>query len=162
MKKIVLMSLLFAGFASTLNSSEPMSQQYEDAALILKMPDDLQTLGLEYGADFDQIKRAYRQLGLRYHPDKNPEGSSRFKAIAEAYSRLEQLQKRGLLGKAMDAPSEGGVVVPDHGQHDMPGAHGGGIGPAWTWGQPLSAQQAENSLRKLIPGVEQLKDMVRV
>ena len=36
----------------------------------------------------DKIKRNYRKLALKYHPDKNPNGEEQFKRIAEAYEVL--------------------------------------------------------------------------
>ncbi len=54
-------------------------------------------LGLTRGASAEDIKRAYRQLALKYHPDRNPgdrEAEEKFKAGAEAYSVLGDPQKR--------------------------------------------------------------------
>ncbi|XP_017277102.1 dnaJ (Hsp40) homolog, subfamily C, member 5 gamma b isoform X2 [Kryptolebias marmoratus] len=54
-------------------------------------------LGLEKGASPDEIKRAYRKLALRHHPDKNPdnpEAAERFKEINNANSILSDENKR--------------------------------------------------------------------
>lgn len=47
-------------------------------------------LGLEKGADEDQIKKAYRRLALLYHPDRNnaADAEEKFKEISEAYAVL--------------------------------------------------------------------------
>lgn len=54
-------------------------------------------LGVSRDADEKEIKRAYRQLALKYHPDKNPDDSQaeeRFKEINEAYEVLGDRTKR--------------------------------------------------------------------
>jgi curved DNA-binding protein len=56
-------------------------------------------LGIPYNADSDLIRRAYRSLARRYHPDHNPndpEAEDRFKAINEAYQVLSDPEKRML------------------------------------------------------------------
>jgi len=52
--------------------------------------DDYQKLGLNKGASIDDIKRAYKKLALRFHPDKNPDLDSckEFISITESYKRL--------------------------------------------------------------------------
>lgn len=52
--------------------------------------DDYQKLGLNKGASIDDIKRAYKKLALRFHPDKNPDLNSckEFISITESYKRL--------------------------------------------------------------------------
>ena len=53
-------------------------------------------LGVPKSATKDQIKEAYRNLALQYHPDRNksPEAEERFKEISEAYAVLSDDEKR--------------------------------------------------------------------
>ena len=51
-------------------------------------------LGIEKGASQDDIKKAFRKLAHKYHPDKNGGDSSKFKEISEAYSVLGDEKKR--------------------------------------------------------------------
>src|SRR3982751_2235957 len=62
----------------------------------MKYSDYYATLGVERGATADEIKKAYRRLAQKYHPDvsKEPEAEARFKDIAEAYQTLKDPEKR--------------------------------------------------------------------
>lgn len=54
-------------------------------------------LGVERGTDATTIKKAYRKLAQKYHPDKNPDDKSaeeQFKKITEAYAVLSDTEKR--------------------------------------------------------------------
>lgn len=59
--------------------------------------DYYEVLGVEKGASADEIKRAYRRMAIKYHPDKNPdnkEAEAKFKECAEAYEVLSDSEKR--------------------------------------------------------------------
>ena len=61
--------------------------------------DYYQVLGVARDAGPEQIKKAYRQLALKHHPDRNPgskEAEERFKEAAEAYSVLADADKRSV------------------------------------------------------------------
>ena len=60
------------------------------------MSDFYEILGVSRNASSDDIKKAYRALAKKYHPDKNPDGSTeaRFKEISEAYSTLSDPRLR--------------------------------------------------------------------
>jgi len=61
------------------------------------MSDYYEVLGISKGATIDEIKKAYRQMALKYHPDRNPgdpEAEKKFKQISEAYEVLGDDKKR--------------------------------------------------------------------
>lgn len=62
----------------------------------MKYSDYYAALGVERGATADEIKKSYRRLAQKYHPDvsKEPEAEARFKEIAEAYQTLKDPEKR--------------------------------------------------------------------
>ncbi|XP_008797220.2 dnaJ protein ERDJ3B isoform X2 [Phoenix dactylifera] len=73
------------------------------------------------GASEEQIKRSYRKLALKYHPDKNPgneEANKRFAEINNAYEVLSDREKRSIY----DRYGEEGVK-----QHANSGGRGGGM-----------------------------------
>ena len=60
------------------------------------MVDYYSVLGVPKNADADQIKKAYRDLALKFHPDRNksPEATEKFKEINAAYAVLSNDEKR--------------------------------------------------------------------
>ncbi|CAL1286711.1 unnamed protein product [Larinioides sclopetarius] len=73
-------------------------------------------LGISKGASDDEIKKAYRKLALKFHPDKNktPEAEEKFKEVAEAYEVLSDKKKK--------------EVYDQYGEEGLKGGLGGGGG----------------------------------
>ena len=62
-----------------------------------KKRDYYEIIGLDRNASTDEVKRSYRKLAMKYHPDRNPgdhEAEERFKEAAEAYAVLSDAEKR--------------------------------------------------------------------
>jgi len=84
--------------------------------------DYYELLGVSRSAKADEIKKAYRKLAMKYHPDKNQgdkEAEKKFKEISEAYEVLKDDQKRAAYDRMGHAAFEGG----------MGGAGAGGFHP---------------------------------
>ena len=77
------------------------------------MSQDLyQTLGVARGASADEIKKAYRKLAMKYHPDQNkdnPDAEAKFKDINHAYDILKDDQKRAAYDQFGDAAFDGSM-----------------------------------------------------
>jgi molecular chaperone DnaJ len=59
--------------------------------------DYYEVLGLDKNSDLEEIKKAYRGLAMKYHPDRNPgdqEAEENFKEVAEAYEILKDPEKK--------------------------------------------------------------------
>ena len=73
--------------------------------------DYYEVLGIDKGASTSEIKKAYRKLAIKHHPDKNPgdDGAAeRFREATEAYEVLKDDQKRAQFDQFGHAPEGGG------------------------------------------------------
>lgn len=81
-------------------------------------------LGVSKGANDDEIKKAYRKLALKYHPDKNksPQAEERFKEVAEAYEVLSDKKKRDIYDQYGEDGLRGGMGGPGGVNNDANGS----------------------------------------
>ena len=105
------------------------------------MSDYYQTLGISKGASQDEIKKAYRKLALKFHPDKNadnPDAEKKFKEVSEAYEVLSDENKRhmydqygadALKGGMGGMGGAGGFSSMEEALKTFMGAFGNGGGP---------------------------------
>src|SRR5580698_8511633 len=102
--------------------------------------DYYEVLGVGKGASDEEIKKAYRKLAVKFHPDKNPgdkAAEENFKELSEAYEALSDSQKRAAYDQyghaAFDARQRAGRSGGFHDPFDIfrevfGGAGGGGGG----------------------------------
>lgn len=97
--------------------------------------DYYEVLGIDKSADSETIKKAYRKLALKYHPDRNPgdkEAEEKFKEATEAYDVLSDDKKRPLYDQYGFAGLEGmgaeGGAGYSHAFHDFSDIFGGAGG----------------------------------
>ncbi|QTQ16864.1 molecular chaperone DnaJ [Treponema parvum] len=99
--------------------------------------DYYEVLGVEKGASKDDIKKGYRKLAVKYHPDRNPgnkEAEEKFREATEAYEILSDDQKRPLYDQygfaGVEGMNQGGTGY-SHAFNDFSdlfGGMGGGFG----------------------------------
>src|SRR5438093_12103967 len=105
-----------------------------------KKRDYYEVLGVERNASADEVKRAYRKLAVKFHPDKNPDDphtEEKFKELGEAYDVLMDGDKRSAYDRyghaafaqgTAGAAGAGGFHDPFDIFREVFGAGGGGGG----------------------------------
>uniref|UniRef100_A0AAV2JKU2 J domain-containing protein n=1 Tax=Knipowitschia caucasica TaxID=637954 RepID=A0AAV2JKU2_KNICA len=85
-----------SGHSHTESAKPYTAEQVEAVRKIKSCKDYYQTLGVEKTATEEDLKKAYRKLALKFHPDKNhaPGATEAFKAIGNAYAVLSNADKR--------------------------------------------------------------------
>src|ERR1700754_7661 len=104
-----------------------------------KQEDYYQTLGVERGANADEVRKAYRKLARKHHPDLNPgdkAAEDRFKKVQEAYDILSDENKR----KVYDQYGFYSDNIPPNGG-GRPGAGGPNFG-GFDFNEYIRQQQA--------------------
>jgi DnaJ family protein A protein 2 len=71
-------------------------------------------LGVSKNCDLNEIKKNYRKLAMKYHPDKNPEEGEKFKEISFAYEILSDPEKRKIYDKYGYKGLQEGISDMDH------------------------------------------------
>lgn len=86
------------------------------------MRDYYEILGVQRDADGETVKKAYRKLALKYHPDRNggsEEGAEQFKEATEAYEVLRDPEKRAAYDRFGHAGVKGGAGAQGFGGFDF-------------------------------------------
>jgi len=106
--------------------------------------DYYEILGVQKGATESEIKKSYRKLAVKYHPDKNPddkESEEKFKEVAEAYGVLENEGDR----KLYDQHGHNWKKAKQFG--DRGAGAGGGMGDIFEMFQQAARQQQQQAMK---------------
>lgn len=90
----------------------------------MKYVDYYKVLGVDRDSSLADIKKAYRRLAHKYHPDisQEPKAEDRFKEVADAYNTLKDAEKRAAYDKLGDHTQGEDFVPPQSWQQDFGGA----------------------------------------
>ncbi len=109
--------------------------------MAIRYKDYYEILGVDRGASAEAIRKAFRDLARRYHPDvsKEPDAAERFKEINEAYEVLKDEEKRKRYDDLGNAYHEGQEFSPPPGYEGMHFDFGDGRGTAGNFSDFFSA-----------------------
>lgn len=102
----------------------------------MEYQDYYKTLGISQNASDDEIKKAYRRLARRYHPDvsEEPDAEAQFKRIAEAYEVLKDPEKRKLYDQLGENWQSGQDFTPPPGSQRSGSRHTSSAGVEGNFG----------------------------
>ena len=116
--------------------------------------DFYEILGVPKDADENVLKKAYRKLAIKWHPDKNPNNKDKaeenFKKIGEAYECLSNAEKRAIYDKYGKEGLQAGTGGGSTGGADFFG-HFGGFGHGGGF-QEFTFERAEDIFRDFFGG----------
>ncbi|CBZ54743.1 hypothetical protein NCLIV_051690 [Neospora caninum Liverpool] len=123
--------------------------------------DFYEVLGVKKDAGIDEIKKAYRQLALKWHPDRNPDNrqqaEAQFRLVSEAYQTLSNPEKRQQYDAMRQYRGSGfhegvrggsGAATASHGPHGYPFGPGGAFRT-----HHVSQEEAEQLFRQVFGGM---------
>jgi len=117
-------------------------------------------LGVTPETGVDDIKRAYKKMAMKFHPDKNPnnpEAAEKFKELSEAYEVLSDDNKRQMYDKyGKDALKEQGGFSGHSAQDIFEQFFGGGFGSSFFGGGPRGPRRTEDIVHELQVTLEDL------
>ena len=125
--------------------------------------DYYEVLGVDKSASPEEIKKAYKKMAIKYHPDKNPgdkEAEEKFKEVAEAYSILSDADKKARYDQFGHAGVEGAGPDFSGGFGNLNdilndlfgGAFGGGFGGFGGFGGGFSGQRGGQRQQRVYRG----------
>lgn len=118
--------------------------------MVADKKDYYDVLGVSKGASDDEIKKAFRGLGKKYHPDNNPgdkEAETKFKEINEAYEVLSDKTKRQTYDQFGHAAFSGGGGAGDYSDFNMDDIFGSIFGDLDIFGSQRRGRQYQGPHR---------------